>query len=245
MSVTYGAVTAIREVSLEVPKGSIVALVGANGAGKSSLLSAISGLVPYKGTVTYDGQLLTKRSHEVVSRGLVHVPEGRRIFSNLTVYENLLSGAYTKWDKKSIKEDLQRVYNLFPILEPRSDQYAGTLSGGERQMLAIGRALMSRPRMLLVDEPSLGLSPLLVSQVLALIREVNSQGVTILLVDQNARKSLQIADYAYLLQQGRIVKEGKGLELLNDPAVQMAYLGGSNRSSGNEPVSSTGRGEDR
>ena len=226
LSVEYGAVAAIREVSIEVPKGAIVALVGANGAGKSSLLSAISGLVSYKGTITYQGEPLPKRSHSVVSRGLVHVPEGRRIFSNLTVYDNLMSGAFTRWNMKDIQEDLRRVYTLFPILEPRASQYAGTLSGGERQMLAIGRALMSRPRMLLIDEPSLGLSPLLASQVLALIEEVNSQGVTILLVDQNARKSLQIADYAYVMQQGKIVKEGQANELLNDPAVQTAYLGG-------------------
>ena len=218
--------TAVREVSFEVPKGSIVALVGANGAGKSSLLSAISGLVPYKGSVTYHGEPLPKRSHSIVSKGLVHVPEGRRIFSNLTVYDNLMSGAFTRWNIKDIQEDLQRVYTLFPILEPRNSQYAGTLSGGERQMLAIARALMSRPRMLLIDEPSLGLSPLLASQVLGLIEEVNAQGVTILLVDQNARKSLQIADYAYVMQQGKIVKEGQASELLNDPAVQIAYLGG-------------------
>ncbi len=226
LSVAYGAVTAVREVSIEVPAGSIVALVGANGAGKSSLLSAISGLVPYTGTVTYNGQPLPKQSHQVVAKGLVHVPEGRRIFSNLTVYENLLAGAYTRWDMTRIRQDLARVYKLFPVLEQRRSQYAGTLSGGERQMLAIGRALMSRPQMLLVDEPSLGLSPLLASQVLGLIREVNTQGVTILLVDQNARKSLQIADYAYVLQQGRIVKEGDACQLLNDPAVQEAYLGG-------------------
>ena len=226
LSVAYGAVTAVREVSIEVPAGSIAALIGANGAGKSSLLSAISGLVPYTGTVTYNGQPLPKQSHQVVAKGLVHVPEGRRIFSNLTVYENLLAGAYTRWHMTRIKQDLARVYTLFPVLEQRRSQYAGTLSGGERQMLAIGRALMSRPQMLLVDEPSLGLSPLLASQVLGLIREVNTQGVTILLVDQNARKSLQIADYAYVLQQGRIVKEGDACQLLNDPAVQEAYLGG-------------------
>lgn len=226
LSVEYGAVTAVREVSINVPKGSIVALVGANGAGKSSLLSAISGLVPYKGNITYDGKPLPRRSHNIVSQGLVHVPEGRRIFSNLTVYDNLMSGAFTRWNTNDIQEDLKRVYALFPILEPRANQYAGTLSGGERQMLAIGRALMSRPRMLLVDEPSLGLSPLLVSQVLALIEEVNSQGVTILLVDQNARKSLQIADYAYVMLQGKIVKEGQANDLLDDPAVQTAYLGG-------------------
>ena len=226
LSVTYGAVAAVSEVSLEVPKGAIVALVGANGAGKSSLLSAISGLVPYQGEIVYDGLPLPKRSDQVVARGLVHVPEGRRIFANLTAYENLLAGAYSRWKRNSIQGDLDRVYELFPVLKSRCRQYAGTLSGGERLMLAIGRALMSRPQMLLVDEPSLGLSPLLASQVLALIREVNSQGVTILLVDQNACKSLQIAEYAYVLQQGSVVKQGRATDLLDDPAVQAAYLGG-------------------
>lgn len=226
LSVTYGAVAAVREVSLDVPKGAIVALVGANGAGKSSLLSAISGLVPYQGEIVYDGLPLPRRSDQVVARGLVHVPEGRRIFANLTVYENLLAGAYSRWNSNNIQSDLDRVYELFPVLKSRCRQYAGTLSGGERQMLAIGRALMSRPEMLLVDEPSLGLSPLLASQVLALIREVNSQGVTILLVDQNACKSLQIAEYAYVLQQGSVVKQGRAADLLDDSAVQAAYLGG-------------------
>jgi branched-chain amino acid transport system ATP-binding protein len=244
MHVSYGAVKALHGISVDVPAGKIVALVGANGAGKTSLLSAISGLVPYEGTVTYAGEPLPKRSHEIVAKGLVHVPEGRRIFANLTVYENLMAGAYTKWEKNGIQENLDRVYQLFPRLKDRASQYAGTLSGGERQMLAIGRALMSRPRMLLVDEPSLGLAPLLVSQVLDLIVQVNQQGVTILLVDQNARKSLQIADYAYVLQQGRIVKEGPGQELLNDEAVQIAYLGGRKKQSDNGVDPPTGREDD-
>lgn len=226
LSVRYGAIGAVQNVNLEVPAGSIVTLVGANGAGKSSLLSAISGLVPYEGEIRYKGQALPRRTHQVVGQGIVQIPEGRRIFSNLTVYENLLAGAYTQWNRKNIEENLDRVYALFPILAQRKGQYAGTLSGGERQMLALGRGLMSRPEMLLIDEPSLGLSPLLVNQVLALIQEVNRQGVTILLVEQNARKSLQIANYAYVLQQGRVVKEGKAQDLLNDPAIQEAYLGG-------------------
>lgn len=229
LSVRYGAIQAVQGVNLEVPAGSIVTLVGANGAGKSSLLSAISALVPYDGEIRYEGELLPRRTHQVVARGIVQIPEGRRIFSNLTVYENLLAGAYTAWNQKSIQQNLDRVYSLFPILAQRRSQYAGTLSGGERQMLAIGRGLMSRPSLLLIDEPSLGLAPLLVNQVLQLIQEVNRQGVTILLVEQNARKSLQIADYAYVLQQGRVVKEGHARDLLDDPAIQEAYLGGRHR----------------
>lgn len=226
LSVRYGAIRAVREVNVEVAQGSIVTLVGANGAGKSSLLSAVSGLVPYEGEIRFKGRPLPRRTHQVVGQGIVQIPEGRRIFSNLTVYENLLAGAYTNWNRKAIDAGLERVYALFPRLEERKTQYAGTLSGGERQMLAIGRGLMSRPEVLMIDEPSLGLSPLLASQVLGLIQEVNRQGVTILLVEQNARKSLQIADYAYVLQQGRVVKEGKGAALLDDPAIQEAYLGG-------------------
>lgn len=226
LSVRYGAIQAVRNVNLEVPEGSIVTLIGANGAGKSSLLSAVSALVSYEGEIRYRGTPLPRRTHHVVAKGIVQIPEGRRIFSNLTVYENLLAGAYTQWNKKRIAENLERVYGLFPVLSQRRQQYAGTLSGGERQMLAIGRGLMSRPEMLLIDEPSLGLSPLLVNQVLGLIQEVNRQGVTILLVEQNARKSLQIADYAYVLQQGRVVKEGATRDLLNDPTIQEAYLGG-------------------
>jgi branched-chain amino acid transport system ATP-binding protein len=226
LSVRYGAIRAVREVNVEVAQGSIVTLVGANGAGKSSLLSAVSGLVPYEGEIHFKGRRLPRRTHQVVGQGIVQIPEGRRIFSNLTVYENLLAGAYTNWNRKAIDAGLERVYALFPRLEERKTQYAGTLSGGERQMLAIGRGLMSRPEVLMIDEPSLGLSPHLASQVLGLIQEVNRQGVTILLVEQNARKSLQIADYAYVLQQGRVVKEGKGAALLDDPAIQEAYLGG-------------------
>ncbi|MGE5506946.1 MAG: ABC transporter ATP-binding protein [Chitinophagales bacterium] len=226
LSVRYGAIRAVREVDLEVAEGSIVTLVGANGAGKSSLLSAVSGLVPYEGEILFKGRPLPRRTHQVVGQGIVQIPEGRRIFSNLTVYENLLAGAYTNWNRKAIEDGLQRVYGLFPRLAERKGQYAGTLSGGERQMLAIGRGLMSRPEVLMIDEPSLGLSPLLANQVLELIQEVNRQGVTILLVEQNARKSLQIADYAYVLQQGAVVKEGKACELLDDPAIQEAYLGG-------------------
>jgi branched-chain amino acid transport system ATP-binding protein len=229
LSVRYGAIRAVRGISLEIPAGTIVTLVGANGAGKSSLLSAISALVPYEGEIRYQDEPLPRRTHQVVAKGIVQIPEGRRIFSNLTVYENLLAGAYTQWDRGSIAANLERVYALFPILAQRRGQYAGTLSGGERQMLAIGRGLMSRPEVLLIDEPSLGLAPLLVKQVLDLIREINRLGVTILLVEQNARQSLQIADYAYVLQQGQVVKEGAARELLDDPAIQEAYLGGRHR----------------
>lgn len=226
LSISYGPVKAVRNVSLQVKPGFIVSLIGANGAGKSSLLSAISGLVPYEGEIIFNGAPLPKNPSEIVKAGLVQIPEGRQIFSNLTVYENLLCGAYTRWDKRKIQNNLERVYALFPVLKEREKQYAGTMSGGQRQMLAIGRGLMSEPKMLLIDEPSLGLSPLLAQQVLDLIVEINRQGTTILLVEQNARKSLSIADYAYVLQNGKLVNEGTGKELLNNPAIQEAYLGG-------------------
>ena len=226
LRISYGPVEAVHDVSLQVSPGFIVSLIGANGAGKSSLLSAISGLVPYEGEIIFNGSPLPKNPNEIVQAGLVQIPEGRQIFSNLTVYENLLCGAYTSWDKRKIQNNLERVYALFPVLKEREKQYAGTMSGGQRQMLAIGRGLMSEPKMLLIDEPSLGLSPLLAQQVLDLIVEINRQGTTILLVEQNARKSLSIANYAYVLQNGKLVNEGTGKELLNNPAIQEAYLGG-------------------
>ncbi|HHY46290.1 MAG TPA: ABC transporter ATP-binding protein [Firmicutes bacterium] len=229
LDVFYGAVHALKGVNMKVHEGTTVALVGANGAGKSTLLNAISGLVAYRGEILYKGSPLPRVPHKIVSLGIVHIPEGRQIFANLTVHENLLAGAYCRWSRSEIKENLERVYALFPVLKERQGQYAGTLSGGERQMLALGRGLMSRPGMLLVDEPSLGLSPLLTNQVLGLIQEVNRQGVTVLLVEQNARKSLAIADYAYVLQTGRIVKEGKGRDLLNDPFIRDAYFGADSK----------------
>lgn len=226
LSVAYGPVQAVKNMSMEVPDRSIIALIGANGAGKTSLLSAISGLTPYTGKIFFNDEPLPTKPYEVVKKGIVQIPEGRMIFSNLTIYENLLCGAYTDWNRQRIEENLERVYALFPILKQRVKQYAGTLSGGERQMLALGRGLMSRPKLLLIDEPSLGLAPLLVQQVLELIQEINKQGTTILLVEQNARKSLSISDYAYVLQNGQLVRQGTGKELLNDPAIQEAYLGG-------------------
>ncbi len=225
LNVTYGAVRALTDVDLKVEEGTIVTLIGANGAGKSSLLNAVSGIFPYKGEILWKGKGLSQHPSEIVKAGIVQVPEGRQIFSNLTVYENLLAGAYLRWYKDHIAINLERVYKLFPRLLERKGQLAGTLSGGERQMLAIGRGLMSEPSVLLIDEPSLGLSPLLTTEVLNLIVEVNRQGVTVLLVEQNARKSLCIAHRGYVLQNGRVVMEGTGKQLLDDPMVQEAYLG--------------------
>ncbi len=229
VSVRYGAVRALIDVNLRAENGTIVALIGANGAGKSSLLNAISGVVDYEGKISWNGEVLSKNPPEVVRKGVVQVPEGRQVFDNLSVYENLLSGAYLRWDKRGIENNIERVYSLFPRLKERAQQSAGTLSGGERQMLAIGRGLMSEPSLLLIDEPSLGLSPILATNVLSLIQEINRQGVTVLLVEQNARKSLEIAHRGYVLQNGRIVMEGTGEELLNDSMVQEAYLGASRK----------------
>jgi len=229
VNVTYGAVRALTDVDIMVEEGTIVTLIGANGAGKSSLLNAVSGVVPYKGEILWKGKPLSNHPSEIVKAGIVQVPEGRQIFSNLTVYENLLAGAYLRWNKDHIATNLERVYKLFPRLLERKGQSAGTLSGGERQMLAIGRGLMSKPSVLLIDEPSLGLSPLLTTEVLNLIVEVNKQGVTVLLVEQNARKSLGIAHRGYVLQNGKVVIEGTGRQLLDDPMVQEAYLGVSTK----------------
>ncbi len=229
VNVTYGAVRALTDVDIMVEEGTIVTLIGANGAGKSSLLNAVSGVVPYKGEILWKGKPLSNHPSEIVKAGIVQVPEGRQIFSNLTVYENLLAGAYLRWNKDHIATNLERVYKLFPRLLERKGQSAGTLSGGERQMLAIGRGLMSKPSVLLIDEPSLGLSPLLTTEVLNLIVEVNKQGVTVLLVEQNARKSLGIAHRGYVLQNGKVVMQGTGRQLLDDPMVQEAYLGVSTK----------------
>lgn len=229
VNVTYGAVRALTDVDIMVEEGTIVTLIGANGAGKSSLLNAVSGVVSYKGEILWKGKPLSTHPSEIVKAGIVQVPEGRQIFSNLTVYENLLAGAYLRWNKDHIANNLERVYKLFPRLLERKNQSAGTLSGGERQMLAIGRGLMSKPSVLLIDEPSLGLSPLLTTEVLNLIVEVNKQGVTVLLVEQNARKSLGIAHRGYVLQNGKVVMQGTGRQLLDDPMVQEAYLGVSTK----------------
>ena len=227
LQVAYGGIQALRGIDLEVPDGKIVTLIGANGAGKSTTLRTISGLVKAKaGSVTYDGQeLLGKPIHTILAAGIAQVPEGRRVFANLTVLENLKAGAYLRKDKDGIEKDIQWVYELFPRLQERSWQLAGTLSGGEQQMLAVGRGLMSRPKVLMMDEPSLGLAPLVVQGIFDIIREINKQGVTILLIEQNANMALKTADLAYVLETGRITMQGTGAELLADESVKEAYLG--------------------
>ncbi len=227
LQVAYGGIQALRGIDLEVPDGKIVTLIGANGAGKSTTLRTISGLVKaHAGSITYDGtELLGKPINAVLEAGIAQVPEGRRVFANLSVLENLRVGAYLRRDKAEIEKDLQWVYELFPRLQERSWQLAGTLSGGEQQMLAVGRGLMSRPKVLMMDEPSLGLAPLVVQGIFDIIREINRQGVTILLIEQNANMALKIADLAYVLETGRITMRGTGAELLADESVKEAYLG--------------------
>lgn len=226
--VSYGGIEALKGISLEVPKGQIVTLIGANGAGKSTLLRSIVGLVkPKSGQIVYNGDNITGlNSQQIVKKGLTLVPEGRRIFPNLTVLENLQIGAYMRSDKEGIQKDIDWVYEMFPRLQERSWQMAGTLSGGEQQMLAIGRALMCKPKMLLLDEPSMGLSPLLVQEIFSIIHDVNQSGVTILLVEQNAKMALEIANRAYVLETGSIVMSGDAHELANNDQVRKAYLGG-------------------
>ena len=227
LSVSYGVIAAGKGVSFEVGQGEIVALIGANGAGKTTILQTITGLIaPRGGSIHFDGaDLLKTPAHKIVSLGMAHVPEGRRIFQELSVLENLRLGAFTRKDKKEIEDSLEMVYARFPRLKERRTQIAGTLSGGEQQMLAMGRALMSRPKIILMDEPSMGLSPLLVSEVFDIIREINAAGTTVLVVEQNARKVLSIADRAYVLETGKIVLEGNAADLLNDDSVKKAYLG--------------------
>jgi len=226
--VRYGAIHAIKGVSLEVPQGSIVTLIGANGAGKTSILRSISRLVDTsEGTLSYNGQNITKiNPQKLVQMGICQVPEGRRIFAPMSVMENLELGTYLRKDKAKIKEDMERVFEKFPRLEERKKQIAGTLSGGEQQMLAIGRALMSSPKMLLLDEPSMGLAPLLVTEIFEIIKELNKTGITILLVEQNAKMALSIADVAYVLETGKIVLSGPASELAQSEQVKKAYLGG-------------------
>ncbi|MFU7515133.1 ABC transporter ATP-binding protein [Clostridium sp. HCS.1] len=223
----YGGIHALKDLSLEVKKGEIVTLIGANGAGKTSTLRAISGLEPIKsGTITYkDSSLKKVPSHKIVSLGLSHIPEGRKIFANLTVKENLELGAYLKKNKNEIKSDMEMVFSKFPRLKEREKQQAGTLSGGEQQMLSIGRALMNRPEMLILDEPSMGLAPLVVKDIFDTIVEINKSGTTILLVEQNANMALSIANRAYVLETGKIVLSGKASDLLNDDSIKSAYLG--------------------
>ncbi len=228
LHVYYGNIHALKGVSLTVEDGEIVALLGANGAGKSTTINTISGLLrPRSGSVRFAGEDLTRTpAHRIVQRGVVQVPEGRRVFGQLTVLENLEMGAFSRTDPRGVREDLERVFHLFPRLRERAGQVAGTLSGGEQQMLAIGRALMARPRVLLMDEPSMGLAPLLVEQIFDAIQEINRQGTTILLVEQNAYMALQVAQRGYVLQTGQVVLQGTAAALREDPEVKKAYLGG-------------------
>ncbi len=226
--VTYGGIEALKGISLEVPEGKIVTLVGANGAGKSTTLKSIVGLVkPKSGTINLDdGTDLTKLNTELmVKKGIALVPEGRKVFSDLTVLENLKIGAYTRKDKSGIQEDLEKVYSLFPRLKERTWQLSGTLSGGEQQMLAIGRALMSRPKLIMMDEPSLGLAPIIVKELFGIIKKINEEGMTVLLIEQNANAALKIADIGYIMETGRITLSGSGQELLSNDEIKKAYLG--------------------
>lgn len=227
LEVNYGVIKAIKGVSFDVNEGEIIALIGANGAGKTTILHTITGLIQAKkGSIVFDGKELTKTPpHKTVSMGMAHVPEGRRIFQQLSVLENLKLGAYTRKDKSEIASTLKMVYERFPRLEERKNQVAGTLSGGEQQMLAMGRALMSKPRIILMDEPSMGLSPLLVSEIFDIIKVINESGTTVLLVEQNAKKALSIADRAYVLETGKITLSGDAKDLINDESVKKAYLG--------------------
>ena len=222
LSVNYGGIEAVRDISFEVPEGAIITLIGANGAGKSTTLRAIAGLLkPKSGSITYNGEeLIGKPTDQIVSRGITLVPEGRRVFPDMTVLENLKIGAYLR--KDNLTEDIRWVYDLFPRLEERSWQAAGTLSGGEQQMLAIGRALMSKPKVIMMDEPSLGLAPIIVQGIFDIIKEINRQGVTVLLIEQNANMALHIADIGYVLETGRITMTGPGKELLQDENVKKA-----------------------
>lgn len=227
LKVYYGVIQAIKGISFEVNQGEVVALIGANGAGKTTTLHTVSGLLPAKeGKIIFDGKDISKvPAHKIVSMGMAHVPEGRRIFQELSVLENLKLGAYTRKNKAEIAESIEMVYDKFPRLKERKNQVAGTLSGGEQQMLAMGRALMSKPRIILMDEPSMGLSPLLVSEIFEIIKEIRNSGTTVLLVEQNAKKALSIADRAYVLETGNITLSGDASKLINDESIKKAYLG--------------------
>lgn len=227
LEVYYGVIQAIKGISFEVNEGEVIALIGANGAGKTTTLQTITGMLqPKAGEIIFEGKDISKiPGHKIVSMGMAHVPEGRRVFAELSVYENLKLGAYTRKDKKEIEETLARVYKSFPRLEERKNQLAGTLSGGEQQMLAMGRALMSKPKIILMDEPSMGLSPILVEEIFHIIREISASGTTVLLVEQNAKKALAIADRAYVLETGNIVLSGDAKEMMNNDSIKMAYLG--------------------
>lgn len=227
LKVNYGVIQAIKGVSFEVNEGEVIALIGANGAGKTTILHTVTGLIaPKSGKIEFEGKDITKMpAHKIVTLGMAHVPEGRRVFADLSVYENLLMGAFTRKDKDEIAETLEMVYKRFPRLRERKNQVAGTLSGGEQQMLAMGRALMSHPKILLMDEPSMGLSPLFVNEIFDIIKEVSASGTTVLLVEQNAKKALSIADRAYVLETGKIVLDAAADVLMNDPSIKKAYLG--------------------
>ena len=227
LQVYYGMIQAIKGISFEVNQGEVIALIGANGAGKTTILHTVTGLIaPKAGSIVFEGQDISKiPAHKIVSMGMAHVPEGRRVFAQLSVYDNLKMGAYTRKDKNEIEESLEMVYKRFPRLEERKNQMAGTLSGGEQQMLAMGRALMSKPKIILMDEPSMGLSPIFVNEIFDIIQEVSASGTTVLLVEQNAKKALSIADRAYVLETGNIALEGNAKVLMNDDSIKKAYLG--------------------
>lgn len=226
LDVYYGGIHALKGVSLNVEQGQIVSIIGSNGAGKSTLINSISGIVKYReGDILYKGEKLPKQAHKIVKAGVCQVPEGRIIFANLTVLENLRMGSFLRNDKDGIARDLNRIFELFPILKERVNQIAGTLSGGEQQMLAMGRGLMSNPDLILLDEPSLGLAPLLINTIFDIIVEIKNMGKTILLVEQNAFKALSIADYAYVLEQGTVTLDGRASELIKNEKIQEAYLG--------------------
>ena len=227
LHVSYGGIKALRGINIEVPDGKIVTLIGANGAGKSTLLRTISGLVKAEsGSILLDGkELIGQPINKICSEGIALSPEGRHVFTDLSVLENLRIGAYLRNDKKAVEQDLEWLFKLFPRLKERSWQFAGTLSGGEQQMLAVGRALMSRPKILMLDEPSLGLAPLIVQQIFDIIREINNSGVTVLLIEQNANTALKTADLAYVIETGEIVLSGTGKQVLENPTVREAYLG--------------------
>ena len=227
LQVSYGMIQAIKGISFEVNQGEVIALIGANGAGKTTILHTVTGLLaPKAGSFMFEGQDITKvPAHKIVSMGMAHVPEGRRVFAQLSVYDNLKMGAYTRTDKNEIEESLEMVYKRFPRLEERKNQMAGTLSGGEQQMLAMGRALMSKPKIILMDEPSMGLSPIFVNEIFNIIQDVSASGTTVLLVEQNAKKALSIADRAYVLETGNIALEGDAKVLMNDDSIKKAYLG--------------------
>lgn len=226
LNVYYGVIQALKGISFEVEEGDVIALIGANGAGKTTTLHALTGLIPVKsGSVVFEGKDITKLpGHKLVSMGIAHVPEGRRVFAQLTVLQNLKMGAYTRNNKQESEETIQKIYKRFPRLEERKNQLAGTLSGGEQQMLAMGRALMSHPRLIVMDEPSMGLSPLYVNEIFEIIKEISAEGTTVLLVEQNAKKALSIANKAYVLETGKIVLRGDAKELMNNDQVKKAYL---------------------